>query len=249
MKRHAVGALKCFPIYMSDSYFHLFFNVSSQFHTVRFAKSSIFETQLAGYIQSFADHRKNIQFEISVFTKKALDTANQSLVYLTQMTENINASVLALFRMLDTEQEKTVRKYVDENDGPDECLKDDEKLKKIMSMTATKTFTMVTGPRESSEIVKTHREKAELTMIRDQYKQGLNEAFEENMKQFLGVLSVLEKNQKQLKDDLTDVIKSQSHLVIEAVNSGPFVRILDPVRCRYALSKVLCSVVILSINI
>jgi hypothetical protein len=148
------------------------------------------------------------------------------------MTENINTHMAALFRMLDTDLDKDVRKYVAENDGADECLKDDEKLKKIMSMTTTKTFATVAGARETPE-TKAQREKAELAFIRDQYKQGLDEALEANMKQFLGALSVLEKNQKQLKDDLTNVIKDQSHLVIEAVNAGPYVRILDPVSYCY----------------
>ena len=89
------------------------------FHPVRFLKSPFYEGELADYVKSFAEHRQRIQFEISLFTKLGIDKANESLVYLTRVSENVNANVLALFRKLDTPQEKDVRKFVTENGGAD----------------------------------------------------------------------------------------------------------------------------------
>ena len=103
------------------------------------------------------------------------------------------------------------------------------------SSTATITTTLaqaLSGQGDTDN--KLRREKMELTEIRDQYQQGWGQALEANMNQFLGKLAM---QQKQLKEDLEDIMKRESQMVINAFTAGPYVRILDPVSCYYTLSE------------
>jgi hypothetical protein len=223
---------------------------------VRILKGPIYEGRLAEHAKAFAEHRQAIQYEISLCTKIGMDAANKSLTLLNQKVDVVLGDMITLFHRLDSTAEKEIKDYITSKGGADQCIESHEALGVIwnkcekasapsvsssVSTTAPiptdgkQRVTSVTlaaqaagGARNDGE-TKATRQKLQLLELQKEYKQGWDEFVDANMGKFLGKL---EMQQKQLEAHIEDIVKRQNELVIQAVNAGPYVRVLDPVSAR-----------------
>lgn len=184
--------------------------------TVRVIKGPIYEGRLAEFATTFANHRRDVEFVLSMYTGLGVDAANRALadLHVTMRAVDEKVNMLLLFRKLDTHQEKELMMHVKAKGGQ-KCVDDDAALTELSAMTRIKDVGG-TAPVDMDTLA---RLKLELS-------EDVDYSFEKNMATFE---RKLEAQKQQLEAALVHTVVREGDRVITAVVSGPHDRIVDPV--------------------
>jgi hypothetical protein len=231
---------------------------------VRILKGAVYENRLAEHAKAFAEHKEAIQYEIALCTKIGVDAANKSLTSLNQKVDVVLDNMLSLFHKLDSTAEKEIKEYITSKGGADQCIESYDALgviwdkcekasaPSVSSSGGTRAPASTDGKQRGASAApaiqgggarndgetKVRREKRQLLELQKEYKQGWDEFVDANLGKFLGKLEVQQKN---LEAHIEDIIKRQNELVIQAVNAGPYVRVLDRVSARPLIVTLGCQ--------
>lgn len=188
--------------------------------SVKILKSPVYESRLAAFSVTFADHRKELEFTLTIHTTVGVDAANVALAELSKGMKAVNEKLdmIAVFRRLDTPQEKKLQKFVNENGGPEAVIANDQGMAALADLEKDEP---VSGTKKQIKV-----DIMVVNKMRLEFREDFEGSLQKNMTVFA---RKLEMQAKQIVDDVEAIVRRESNLVIRAVISGPHDRIIDPV--------------------
>lgn len=128
-KKHILGLwLSCFMNICFD-------NLILSYHLVKILKGPIYEQRLAGFATVFQDRHREIQMALLLHAGQSLDSITVELAEVAKNVQSTNAklNMTALFRKLDSVEEKELIKLVESKGGASKCMEDDNVIVELIS--------------------------------------------------------------------------------------------------------------------
>ncbi|KAJ6530320.1 hypothetical protein B0H19DRAFT_482579 [Mycena capillaripes] len=178
-------------------------------------KSKIYEGRLADYVTMFDKHKKAVGFQLKVHTALGVGAANIKLDGQGEQLKSMSEKMDAIFRMLDTQRDRDVQKFINKKGGARACVDNEVMLQELVSIS-----------KESlSSLDSTHSGTGDLASVRrllnKELSEDVDEAFKKNMELFVGKLEIQHKQ-------LTDAISSTEQHIIGFLSGGAHDKISDP---------------------
>ncbi|KAJ7090797.1 hypothetical protein B0H15DRAFT_836939 [Mycena belliarum] len=177
-------------------------------------KSKIYEGRLAGYVTTFANHKKDVGFALKLHTALGVDAANKKLDGQDVHLKVIEEKMEALFRKLDTARERDVQKFIDEQGGAKACVENDGTLQELVSKSGESIAGMDPARAGTGDLALAK------TMLNKELAEDVDQAFKKNLKLFDRKLDMQSKQ-------LTDTINLTGEHIISVLSSGAHEKILD----------------------
>ncbi|KAJ6561062.1 hypothetical protein DFH09DRAFT_1160351 [Mycena vulgaris] len=141
-------------------------------------KSKIYEDQLAGYVTKFTDYKKDIEFELLMHTALGVDQVSRKLDGQDEVLRSIQKEVQALFRKLDTQRERDMRKIIDDKGGAKACIDDDSTLQDLVAKSSESLSAMDLTHAGEGDLASLKR------ALNKELLEDVDEAFQKNMTPF-----------------------------------------------------------------
>lgn len=201
---------------------------------VKVLKGPIWETRLASYGGLFTKHRSEFEFALTIHTAVGVETANETLGDVQQMTAAIDAKVnmmMKMFQSLTSPEEAKLSKLVEKNGGSEAVQDDDKLLKELSNLQSTDGVSSQVGASQISR--RTGGKAYSFEDLQDDLHADPDVAIEKNMTIFLRKFEI---QQRRLLDEMTAVVKREGNRVIDTLTSGPHDRILDLVSLLFTFN-------------
>lgn len=192
-------------------------------------RSFEWESKLTGFMDKFDDHRNNLQADLAMHASIAIQQINMTVDAVSTRVQRIDTTVSMsiLLQQLRSPRERKLIKKIELNGGPERVLNDKALLRELI-VEAEETDTELSGAGGAQQ----RDRSAELAeeVIRE-----VGRTFEEMVKENDELFSRKFRAQAvTLREEMTEVSRKQSTILIQAINgainSGPYERVLDPVR-------------------
>lgn len=173
-------------------------------HTsVKLVLAKGYEKKFATHMEIFALRRSELQSVISEYLAIGMSSANVALAEvgkkLDVMDDKLDVIISKLFRNLDTQREREVFKFMQQNGGPEKCVNDLDLLPKLISK-AGESHSMA-----GSSAVYDQKGLQELQkQLREALGEDLEKVLEKHYSRFEKILQVQNNNLKSMSTYLED---------------------------------------------
>ncbi|KAJ7856000.1 hypothetical protein B0H13DRAFT_1543536, partial [Mycena leptocephala] len=180
---------------------------------IKTVMAKIYESRFAGFVKSFHQHKKTIQFILGMHASQGVAEANLKLDSQTHHWETIETQMGELLRRLNSTQEEEGRKLIEQEGGPYMCVNNDAALQQLLSKIGMSTHLDLAhfGSGGLASVKK---------VLNKELAEDLDEVFQKNMKFFD---RKLQRQEKRLRNELTRT----REMILDALARGPHQKIVD----------------------
>ncbi|OSX57145.1 hypothetical protein POSPLADRAFT_1050210 [Postia placenta MAD-698-R-SB12] len=190
--------------------------------------------RLSKFIDVFAQRRQDFEFALSIHTGRGVDEVNRKMDELNEQTKQFAEMFEHFMKTCIPPGQAQLVDFVQAKGGPQAVLQDEEALRQLSARQSTSTSRLATASVSTGRT----RHKEHLARItgeaadpKDDFKRLHEElaldpeaVIENNMKLFQ---PRFEMQQKHLLEEMESIVHRESDRVIDAVNSGPHVKVVD----------------------
>lgn len=194
--------------------------ISNRFRIVKVLSSSKWKIKFDTIAESFAEHKKEIQLDLSLYVSRGIDKANSTLAGVDLSTKATNVKMDLLMKMIfehfQSSEERNIQSVVSSMGGTEVVLKNEDLIREVYDKQKPRDWEGG-KPMSAAEI------KNEVKKMHEELKKDLDTVLAESTDMF-------DRKFGALRNRLVEVTKQQSDRVIKEVHEGPYAkRILDPV--------------------
>ncbi|KAI1785889.1 hypothetical protein LXA43DRAFT_99677 [Ganoderma leucocontextum] len=189
---------------------------------VKVIKSSSWEDKLKGFIDLFANRRKEFTFALSIHVGVSVDDATRKLKEIDTKID----MVLAFFPKVVSPEQLELAALVQKKGGPTAVMGDNDALKELLKFrpaTAIGQAKRGSGPQGAER--NSHQDGDELAVVKQELFDSPELAIKKNLEVFERKFKM---QQRELAEEMRRMVHHEGDRVIEAVTSGPHDRIVDP---------------------
>ena len=170
--------------------------------TVKLVLAKGYEKKFATHMEIFALRRSELQSVISEYLAVGMSTANIAIAEIGQklnvMDDKLEAIMTKLFRNLDTQREREVFKFMQQNGGPEKCVNDLDLLPKLISKAGEHNMPGSTAFYDQRALEDLQKQ------LREALAEDLDKVLEKHYSRFEKILQVQSNNLKSMSTYLED---------------------------------------------
>lgn len=196
---------------------------SNRAFTVKLFRSLEWEGKLEGFITMFEEHKKAINFDLSMHASIRIEQVHTTLTVVADVAQTTSdtTSMALLLQLLRSPEERELKRFIDSKGGPDQFLKRDDLMQELIKKSGeSEARTESKGPSRKGQPIDLVQE------IKRDVRKTVADLISENYDQFMGKFDA---QQEQLRQQMDASVRREGDRIITAITGGPHERIIDPV--------------------